>query len=97
MEAKNPLGGNFLFVIKCLFIEDFHPHTVASDCVWDDRAGDGKDMGANPGCLRMKMSLGTSAKKKTGKCGNFEKTEGEVYPNPTSISLLFLTWETSQK
>ena len=58
MEAKNPLGGDFLFVIKCLFIEDFHPHTVASDCVWDDRAGDGKDMGANPGCLRMKMSLG---------------------------------------
>ena len=58
MEVKNPLGGNFLFVIKCLLIEDFHPHTVASDCVWDDRAGDGKDMGANPGCLRMKMSLG---------------------------------------
>ena len=32
--------------------------------------------------------------KKTGKCGNFEKT---VYPNPTSIFLLFLTWETTQK
>ena len=25
------------------------------------------------------------------------KKQGGVYPNPTSIFLLFLTWETSQK
>ena len=84
MEAKNPLGGNFLFVIKCLFIEDFHPHTAASDCVWDDRAGDGKDMGANPGCLRMKMSLGKPS---------FVKKRFFVTPPPRPPFMKFLFHE----
>ena len=43
-------------------------------------------------------SSGTLPKKINGKRGEFLKNRGGgVYPNPTSIFLLFLTWETSQK
>ena len=38
--------------------------------------------------LKDTYRLGTSSTKKTGKCGNLEKTGGGVYPNPTS----FVIW-----
>ena len=41
--------------------------------------------------------LGTLAKKKTGKCGNFEKTGGGGLPESHFHVLLFLTWENPQK
>ena len=42
-----------------------------------------------PMFIFKEANKGTSSKKKTGKCGNFEKTGGGVYPNPTSIFYCF--------
>ena len=39
---------------------------------------------------------GSSPKKKTGKCGNFEKTGGGGLPESHFHFLLFFTWETPQ-
>ena len=42
------------------------------------------------GSLVVKIQhKGSSPKKKTGKCGNFEKTGGGVYPNPTTMFYCF--------
>ena len=45
-----------------------------------------------------KMELGTLPPKKTGKCGNFEKTGGRGgLPESHFHFLLFFTWETPPK
>ena len=36
-----------------------------------------------------KAIIRDAPKKKPGKCGNFEKTGGGVYPNPTSMFYCF--------
>ena len=45
----------------------------------------------------MKEVRGPPKKKKTGKCGNFEKTGGGGLPESHFHFLLFLTWETPPK
>ena len=48
-------------------------------------------------CPAMSFVFGTLPKKKTGKCGNFEKTGGGGLPESHFHVLLFLTWENPQK